>query len=395
MHKVRGHLRRVLLRCVQAVEAGGQPGHVSLYVGANETHAARAFRILIARRHGARSPSPGEGCGICRVGKQEQYWHCNNCAICLPLTVRDTHLCRAQKYKTNCPVGLTRARRRRARDAARASLIRARASPRLRSASSTSSARATPRARCGAGTSSTGRATSSSASRTFVARCAKSQSPTCRPSGSRWRTRWRRSPCLPRPRVACASCVMTAPNTPRSAAAARALSLALLRGVFSMTRRCAAQADFHYLGVRCQTAGCRSFNTVVTENVAAAAQEDADADAEEVSPETAMDVVVLESADASMSAPDGAEDAQDAPPLPAPHAQAVSTAADALAPPDAPPAAPMRLGAAAGTRAAARAAAAAGAAGTDAAVAVPSPPAPPAAPPAAPPSARPARSSRG
>ena len=42
-----------------------------------------------------------------------------------------------------------------------------------------------------------------------------------------------------------------------------------------------------------------SFNTVVTENVAAAAGEDADADAEQVPPESAMEVV-------SIGADDGA-----------------------------------------------------------------------------------------
>lgn len=45
-----------------------------------------------------------EGCGICRVGKREDYVHCDKCAMCQPVSA-EGHLCQLdQAYKADCPV---------------------------------------------------------------------------------------------------------------------------------------------------------------------------------------------------------------------------------------------------------------------------------------------------
>jgi hypothetical protein len=33
------------------------------------------------------------GCGLCRVGGREKYFHCDKCVACLPLSMRDNHKC--------------------------------------------------------------------------------------------------------------------------------------------------------------------------------------------------------------------------------------------------------------------------------------------------------------
>lgn len=43
-------------------------------------------------------------CGFCRVGGVEAFRHCNECCMCISVTVFDTHQCFKDKYKNNCPV---------------------------------------------------------------------------------------------------------------------------------------------------------------------------------------------------------------------------------------------------------------------------------------------------
>ncbi|KAG7338507.1 CHY zinc finger domain containing protein [Nitzschia inconspicua] len=43
-------------------------------------------------------------CGFCRVGGAEAFRHCNECCMCISISVFDTHQCFKDKYKNNCPV---------------------------------------------------------------------------------------------------------------------------------------------------------------------------------------------------------------------------------------------------------------------------------------------------
>lgn len=43
-------------------------------------------------------------CGFCRVGGVEAFRHCNECCMCISVTVFDNHQCFKDKYKNNCPV---------------------------------------------------------------------------------------------------------------------------------------------------------------------------------------------------------------------------------------------------------------------------------------------------
>eukprot|EP00794_Sanderia_malayensis_P020110 gene20110-22081_t len=45
-----------------------------------------------------------EGCGICRIGGKENFFHCSRCGICLATNIKDTHKCREESGKDNCPV---------------------------------------------------------------------------------------------------------------------------------------------------------------------------------------------------------------------------------------------------------------------------------------------------
>jgi len=47
-----------------------------------------------------------DGCGICRQGGQENFFHCNKCVACLPLSLKDSHQCLNESLKVNCPVCL-------------------------------------------------------------------------------------------------------------------------------------------------------------------------------------------------------------------------------------------------------------------------------------------------
>lgn len=43
-------------------------------------------------------------CGFCRVGGADAFRHCNECCMCISVSVFDTHQCFKDKYKNNCPV---------------------------------------------------------------------------------------------------------------------------------------------------------------------------------------------------------------------------------------------------------------------------------------------------
>ena len=47
-----------------------------------------------------------DGCGLCRVGGSENYFHCEKCVACLPLSMRGKHKCIEQSLQVNCPVCL-------------------------------------------------------------------------------------------------------------------------------------------------------------------------------------------------------------------------------------------------------------------------------------------------
>lgn len=44
------------------------------------------------------------GCGICRLGKKEDYIHCDKCGMCYLKSFYPTHKCREDCTKSNCPV---------------------------------------------------------------------------------------------------------------------------------------------------------------------------------------------------------------------------------------------------------------------------------------------------
>ena len=46
------------------------------------------------------------GCGICRVGFRENYFHCDTCVACLPLSLKGAHKCIKESLRVNCPVCL-------------------------------------------------------------------------------------------------------------------------------------------------------------------------------------------------------------------------------------------------------------------------------------------------
>jgi len=44
------------------------------------------------------------GCGICRVGGRDNYFHCHRCDMCLPNHLKDNHKCVEKVSRSNCPV---------------------------------------------------------------------------------------------------------------------------------------------------------------------------------------------------------------------------------------------------------------------------------------------------
>ncbi|CAG0882425.1 unnamed protein product [Darwinula stevensoni] len=47
-----------------------------------------------------------EGCGICRIGGRERFFHCTVCDMCLPMRLQGNHKCVERVSRTNCPVCL-------------------------------------------------------------------------------------------------------------------------------------------------------------------------------------------------------------------------------------------------------------------------------------------------
>jgi RING finger/CHY zinc finger protein 1 len=47
-----------------------------------------------------------EGCGICRLGPQKNYFHCTTCVGCYPVSLQATHKCIAGAMMNNCAVCL-------------------------------------------------------------------------------------------------------------------------------------------------------------------------------------------------------------------------------------------------------------------------------------------------
>ena len=45
-------------------------------------------------------------CGICRLGKQEDYQHCNKCNLCLKKKMFENHACKINIKEHNCPICL-------------------------------------------------------------------------------------------------------------------------------------------------------------------------------------------------------------------------------------------------------------------------------------------------
>ena len=47
-----------------------------------------------------------EGCGICRIGPKDKYFHCDTCCACYPLSLRGNHRCINGSMQNNCPICL-------------------------------------------------------------------------------------------------------------------------------------------------------------------------------------------------------------------------------------------------------------------------------------------------
>ncbi|XP_011263968.1 RING finger and CHY zinc finger domain-containing protein 1 isoform X1 [Camponotus floridanus] len=47
-----------------------------------------------------------DGCGICRVGGREKFFHCAKCNMCLPVQLQNGHTCIENVSHSNCPVCL-------------------------------------------------------------------------------------------------------------------------------------------------------------------------------------------------------------------------------------------------------------------------------------------------
>lgn len=46
------------------------------------------------------------GCGICRIGGSERFFHCERCNMCLPIQLKNGHKCVENVSRANCPVCL-------------------------------------------------------------------------------------------------------------------------------------------------------------------------------------------------------------------------------------------------------------------------------------------------
>jgi len=45
-----------------------------------------------------------DGCGICRVGGRDKFFHCEICDMCLPQKLKNRHRCVEKMSRTNCPI---------------------------------------------------------------------------------------------------------------------------------------------------------------------------------------------------------------------------------------------------------------------------------------------------
>uniref|UniRef100_A0A1B6EGW8 RING finger and CHY zinc finger domain-containing protein 1 n=1 Tax=Clastoptera arizonana TaxID=38151 RepID=A0A1B6EGW8_9HEMI len=47
-----------------------------------------------------------DGCGICRIGGREKFFHCQKCNMCFPVKTQDRHKCVENVSQSHCPVCL-------------------------------------------------------------------------------------------------------------------------------------------------------------------------------------------------------------------------------------------------------------------------------------------------
>ncbi|RZF41385.1 hypothetical protein LSTR_LSTR000099 [Laodelphax striatellus] len=47
-----------------------------------------------------------EGCGICRIGGRDRFFHCMKCNMCLPISLQNNHKCVENVSRTACPICL-------------------------------------------------------------------------------------------------------------------------------------------------------------------------------------------------------------------------------------------------------------------------------------------------
>ncbi|XP_015776266.1 PREDICTED: RING finger and CHY zinc finger domain-containing protein 1-like [Acropora digitifera] len=45
-----------------------------------------------------------DGCGICRIGGKDNFFHCNRCDMCLGIQLKDSHKCVERSSRSDCPI---------------------------------------------------------------------------------------------------------------------------------------------------------------------------------------------------------------------------------------------------------------------------------------------------
>jgi RING finger and CHY zinc finger domain-containing protein 1 len=73
---------------------------VSCNVQFGEYHCLECNLWMSAEEH----PYHCSDCGFCRIGGTENFQHCHDCGMCIDRTLFATHHCRAERYRTDCPV---------------------------------------------------------------------------------------------------------------------------------------------------------------------------------------------------------------------------------------------------------------------------------------------------
>lgn len=103
MHQLSGYLWRVSLRIVQLVDVDGEPvmQRNNLFCLLRNTSSSFGVFFLLQK---SKKPFHCSQCGFCRVGGADAFRHCNECCMCISVSVFDTHQCFKDKYKNNCPV---------------------------------------------------------------------------------------------------------------------------------------------------------------------------------------------------------------------------------------------------------------------------------------------------